>query len=346
MLVNVTTRDLVARRLRTVGLGSVVGLLALSIAPIAASARSVWRIEPTPMLPHGGGLAAVSCIAADDCTAVGFSVGSANSQTLAESWNGRRWTIVPTPTPTHGGELTAVSCLSASACTAVGVSVHKAVGWGALAESWNGTKWRVVPIPNPVMAGLIQLSGLSCSSASACTAVGQYIPNGTRFVSQLVESWNGTKWSIVPIPTPAGATSVVLSGVSCTSGKTCTVVGGYEKSDGHNETMVESGNGKGWRIVPTPNPAGAQEAQLSGVSCTLANACTAVSTYQNNAGNPDTLVESSNGSKWMIIPTPPPPDGGGLQGVSCISAKGCTAVGTSGLDDHSGPDTLAEGSSQ
>ena len=54
-----------------------------------------------------------------------------------------------------------------------------------MAERWNGTAWAMQSIPNPNGSG--QLNGVSCTSASACTAVGYY----GGYVT-LAERWNGT----------------------------------------------------------------------------------------------------------------------------------------------------------
>ncbi|MGH3401166.1 MAG: hypothetical protein ACRDRJ_01375 [Streptosporangiaceae bacterium] len=41
----------------------------------------------------------------------------------------------------------------------------------ALVQNWNGTKWSVTAAPNPV-AGIGGFNAVSCTSATACTAVG------------------------------------------------------------------------------------------------------------------------------------------------------------------------------
>ncbi len=69
--------------------------------------------------------------------------------------------------------------------------------------------------------------------------------------------------------------------------------------------------------------------ELLGVSCSAANACTAV------GGGPigaQTLAERWNGARWELQPTPSLPNdvypvAGELAGVSCVSARFCSAVG-------------------
>ena len=213
--------------------------------------------------------------------------------------------------------------------------------------------WSIQPSPNPSGASQSTLSGVSCTSAHACTAVGKYIKS-TGGILTLAERWNGTEWTIQPTPNPAGASQSILSGVSCTSASACAAVGNYIKSTGGNLTLAERWNGTKWTIQPAPNPTGASQSTLSGVSCTSASACTAVGNYANSAGRVLTLAERWNGSAWTIQQTANPgvstkywvPNV--LTGVSCATSTACIAVGWDRLDGcgvfHCYIDaTLAEG---
>lgn len=51
----------------------------------------------------------------------------------------------------------------------------------ALAEAWNGSSWTVQPTPNP--DGYASLAAISCTSASACTAVGSKVLTAQSDVS-------------------------------------------------------------------------------------------------------------------------------------------------------------------
>jgi hypothetical protein len=51
-----------------------------------------------------------------------------------------------------------------------------------LVEHWNGSKWSVQATPNPSSASSSQLEGISCTSATRCTAAGLYtISSGPSF---------------------------------------------------------------------------------------------------------------------------------------------------------------------
>ena len=297
---------------------------------------AVWMPTRTPAGAAYSELSGVSCTSATACTAVG----DYNYAAVAERWNGTVWRIQPTPTSGIGTTLDGVSCTSATACTAVGSYLTGADGTEAtLAERWNGTAWKIQPTPNPGGPTDSYLSGVSCASASACSAVGYYSnASGTRLT--LAEQWNGAVWKLQPTPNPTGATASYLDGVSCTSATACTAVG---YSGGAAATLVERWNGTAWKIQPTPNPTGATGSLLNGVSCTSATACKAVGYYSNTSGTNAAAAESWNGTVWRIQPTPTPAGtmDSYLNGVSCTSVTACTAVGY--YENASGTEvTLAE----
>jgi hypothetical protein len=238
------------------------------------------------------------------------------------------WRIQPTPTPKTlpQGRLNAVSCSSPRACTAVGV-FDNVPGTGTLAERWDGTSWSIQTSANPAGAFTSVLFGVSCPAATFCVAVGNY-QNRTGRHTILAEAWNGSSWSVLPAPPPAGARRSFLNGVSCVSATACTAVGSYQTRAGQHVTLAERWNGTTWSLQPTPNPATPPRSALAAVSCTSASACTAVGTSVDNSGvNPRTLAERWNGTTWSLQPTPNKPFGGFLAGVSCGSAAACIAVG-------------------
>ncbi len=292
-----------------------------------------WTIQTTPNPSAANGvLSGVSCTAATVCTAVGSSTNSAGTGvTLAERWNATSWAIQSTPNPTGAtsSHLQGVSCTAASACTAVGSYTNSAGTGVTLAERWNGTSWAIQTTPNPSGAKSSELWGVSCTAASACSAVGDY-QNSTGTRVTLAERWNGTSWTIQTTPNPSGAKSTELEGVSCTTASACTAVGYYENSAGTFVTLAERWTGTSWAIQTTPNPSGAKSSALSGVSCTTASACTAVGSYTNSAGTGVTLAERWTGTSWAIQTTPNPSGAksSALSGVSCTTASACTAAGS------------------
>jgi hypothetical protein len=245
---------------------------------------------------------------------------------------GSGWSITPTPNPRAGNGLfgaafgPAVSCPTTSVCTAVGLHVRGSGLGVTLAERRSGGTWTVQPTPNPPGAAASALNGVSCSSGSACTGVGQFVTtSGAQ--RTLAERWNGSSWRIQPTPNPAGSPSSRLSAVACPATGTCTAVG-----SSNSKVLVEQWGGSRWRIQPAPVPPGAQFSELLAVSCTAAAACIAVGDYVNSSGVDVTLAERWNGTRWAIQPTPNPSGAqffSFLSGVSCTAPGACEASGAS-----------------
>jgi hypothetical protein len=308
---------------------------------------TAWTIQPTPN-PTGARssrLDAVSCTTLTACTAVGgYASSSGTSLTLAEAWNGTTWTIQPTPNPTgvSTGRLDAVSCTTLTACTAVGYYATSSSRALALAEAWNGTTWTIQPTPSPTGVSTGRLSAVSCTTPTACTAVGYYITTSNQELA-VAEAWNGTAWTIQPTPSPTGAAGTFLDAVSCTTLTACTAAGQYSTTSSQELTLAEAWNGTTWTIQPTPNPTDTTFSLLDAVSCTTLTACTAVGRYIGSSGASVTLAERWNGTAWAIQPTPDPAGGtnGFPDAVSCTTLTACTAVG--GYTNSSGASvTLAE----
>jgi hypothetical protein len=229
------------------------------------------------------------------------------------------WTQHSSPNPAASEEnnLLGVSCTASTSCVSVGWSYNKTGGKVALAEHWNGTAWSLT-YPTSPASTVDELLGVSCASATACTAVGGGESEGTR--QALAESWNGTTWSTQTLGgLPSGAVKPKLSGVSCTAANACTAVGSYENSSNEVVTLAERWNGSTWTVQTTVNVT-KTATSLLGVSCVSASFCVAVG---NKAGAP--LVEEWNGSKWSLMTAA---EGAtGLTAVSCTSSSFCLALG-------------------
>jgi len=275
---------------------------AVQRALVEAWNGTAWTIQPTP-LPAGpassAGLDAVSCTAPDSCMAVGaFATNaSAQSQPLAERWNGSVWTVVPAPNPQaeNGSSLAGVSCTAASACTAGGDYDYADVFQSIFALRWNGTAWAMQKQPNPRGQDVNGDNAVSCVSASACTSAG-YLTNGGNVGQTLAEAWNGTTWTIQRTPNPAGNNGAALAGVSCPSTSACSAVGNW--SPGSNgtpvNTLAEHWNGTQWSLQSTPNQAGAIISALLAVACLPSGTCVAVGDSSNHSST-QTLVERNPG---------------------------------------------------
>ena len=90
--------------------------------------------------------------------------------------------------------------------------------------------------------------------------------------------WNGTSWRVShPQPAELHHEEVALNGVSCPSDTACTASGAYAPG-GHSAYFLEAWNGRSWRLVTAPHPAGFLSGALNGISCAVAR-CTAVGAW-------------------------------------------------------------------
>jgi hypothetical protein len=203
---------------------------------------NTWRIQAIPQLAKDTTLVGVSCPQARFCTAVGWNTATGSARPLALSWSGENWQVQAVPLPRHApaGLFDAVSCTSAKACTATGTDFSHP-GGPTLAERWNGKTWRVQRTPNPANISLssseVALDGVSCSSAKACTAIGEYTPD--HAAAYFIESWNGKRWRLEPAPHPSDFAHGALLGISCASAR-CAAVGAYAGKVHIQDTLAMS----------------------------------------------------------------------------------------------------------
>jgi hypothetical protein len=205
-----------------------------------------------------------------------------------------------------------------------------------LAEHWNGVAWSLLPFPSlPPDAQQGRLDAVSCTSGSACEAVGKFFAGGVGRL--FAERWDGSNWSLESMPDPVPpantsqpGTNINSLSLSCSSDSFCTAVGGYDLNTGGGQPFAERWDGRSWSVEATPEPPGAFDTQLMGVSCTSPRACSAVGDYNLSSSGPfqRTLAERWNGTSWSAERTPNGPgQSNELVGVSCASARSCLAVG-------------------
>ena len=291
----------------------------------------ITRIRQSPS-PTGTEFSSVSCVSRSSCTAVGpFATSAAPPElpaTLAEHWAGNSWKRQRTPNPPgvahyYGGTLYGASCSSTSQCMAVGSFSFAAIEGETvpLAERWTGLGWKPLPTPipggDPERNGAVYLTGVSCTSSSACTAVGQSATTGD--FNPLVERWDGSSWVLQPTPRLPGTEELypggVLNAVACISGSDCFAVGTTR-----NVSLVERWNGSSWSVQNTPTPPSSQDAVLNAIACPTSTTCFAVGSYAVQAGTVSQtrpLAERWDGTTWTIEAVPGSDNDGSLAGLSC-----------------------------
>jgi hypothetical protein len=186
-----------------------------------------WAPQAAP-LPSGattGRFYAVSCTSARNCVATGDWVNDTTSLggSLAEQWNGSTWTLLTTQ-PAPGGAfgfLGAVSCRSAANCTATGAYGADTNTSLPMAQHWNGSTWTLETVPVPGGTQGAELAGVSCPTATRCTATGWYDKGPGH--AALGVFWNGSAWAVQHMAQPPARQTP--NAISCVAVRTCEVVG-------------------------------------------------------------------------------------------------------------------------
>jgi hypothetical protein len=207
--------------------------------------------------------------------------------------------------------------------------------------------WNVEPTVNPKSNQVndTDFEGVSAFGPDEAWAVGIYA-NQKALDHPLAEHWNGTSWSQVTAPQPAGQ-QAVFHGVDDLAPDNAWAVGtsfsGGAGATPAGLTLIENWNGKAWSIVPSPNPAtgvAGDSDVLEAISGTGPDDLWAAGWDDNEeSGTIELLFEHWNGTTWEAV-TSPTPDGS-FQfafGITAISSDDVWAVGLND-DDPSG--TLA-----
>jgi hypothetical protein len=218
-----------------------------------------------------------------------------------------------------------------TSCYAAGWNQDTSFNNAVLLEHWNGTSWSIQTPTLPASTTASKLLDISCTSDTACTAVGYYEATGQPR-RPLVEVWDGTSWTP---QTAATNVSGQLQGVECDGASRCMAVGIYwDNSTGVQHHLAESRSGTTWTrlSVPDPSASGATDPYLEDVSCITSPsyACHAVGHYLTSGSRGAPTIASWNGTSWSLassIGTPSGTTDNVLYGISCTTS--CMAVGGS-----------------
>jgi hypothetical protein len=270
---------------------------------------TAWSLVPTPALGVSSALRGVSASTATDAWAVGFSLlGRRDFGTLMEHWNGTAWSVNSSLVVTgEAAELTGVADLSPTNAWAVGEG-----GTGGLLEHWNGAAWSSVALPDPNFTPGVDQS-ISASSASDIWVVGSTVNTATDATVGEALHFNGTAWSVVPMPFGAGAVTDI-------SPNDAWAVGG---------ASIEQWNGSVWSVVPSPTPGA--DLGLTGVAARGADDVYAVGDNipSVNGGTVQGVILRWNGSTWSADSDPTDGTYSPLFGAAAVSgAANEWAVGT------------------
>ncbi len=162
-------------------------------------------------------LNSVSCATPTNCVAVGEVN---NTQTLAEVWNGTTWSVTPTPNAPGGSNQlwNGVSCTNPILLHGRRIRRHRFEP--AVAHRGVERNGVVDRLGTETPASFLNsdenfLLGVSCIDPSSCVAAGHWSNTGDVKDSTLIESWDGTAWTIVPSPNTSAPKFNDLNAVSC-----------------------------------------------------------------------------------------------------------------------------------
>lgn len=316
---------------------------------LSGSGKS-WRASEMPLpakaQAESGLLTAISCPAITFCVAAGTYAGPVSSPNgLLVTMSGSTWKAVAAPLPANASEhiatLVAIACPSTISCTAVGSYTTRAGQTEGLIDTWSGQSWTATEEPLPSNASqngdenISSLNAVACSSATSCTAVGNYATK-TSAIPGLLVTGSGTSWTPTVAPIAAGGIQdpVTLTAVACPSGGECVAAGMHPDSAGALEGFFLTGSGSAWTAANAPQPGKANqnaEVYLDEIACATSYACAAVGYYQEPDGNTQGLVISGWGTDWTATeaqgPNAAKNPGTIMDGISCPTPLWCAAIG-------------------
>jgi hypothetical protein len=231
-------------------------------------------------------------------------------------------TLCPGPAGT-GASLDGLAVTSGKNAWAVGSCNDRRT----LILHWNGKAWSREPSPN--FAGPDNpdyLSSAVAVSRDSAWAVGQ---TGTFAAPQtLILHWNGTAWKRLASPDPGGSGQAnYLQSVTAVSASDAWAVGYCFTGRQAGQTMILHWNGRIWKRVPSPDPAGTTYNNvLEGVAASSPSNAWAVGSYDTRSGW-RTLTLHWNGRAWKLVPSPNPNGNPPLNGTTTLSRSSAWAAG-------------------
>lgn len=273
---------------RTIGSACAAAVLIVLAAGPALAATSWQAVQSPDPGPNGQFveriLREVTAASANNVWAAGFS----GSDAIITSWTGSAWKLQTLPHPSTY-TLRAIDT-NGSAVWAVGFGNDGSVAL----QLKNGTWQYSVISAAPANSDLLDLS---VASASDIWAVGS---SGST-VAAVALHWNGSAWSSVPPPVPAGASGVQLNRIEVIPGTTQFIaVGYYVKASGFFPYAVEW-TGSAWQVMSTPT---SPQGEFLGVVARSASNAWAVGDANPAATNPQSLIDHWNGKTWQRVSAP------------------------------------------
>ena len=204
---------------------------------------------------------------------------------------------------------------------------------------------QAMPVRPPASVRIAQSTELfttACVAAGSCTAGGDFGGAG-RPLEPMVATQSHGRWSRgAPLLLPANAAAqpyAQVSGLACQSAGNCVAVGDYQYGrSGSLQAFIAIESRGRWARAFTPRlPANAgspSSDQLEAVACTSTGSCEAMGTYQDSAGNAQTMAVAKppSGPWGQATEIASPPNAAAnpdalMTGIDCTAPGSCVAVG-------------------
>src|SRR5580700_10977190 len=221
--------------------------------------------------------------------------------------------IVPTPNQNFNSELLAASASSANDIWAVGqTAIH-----------FDGTTWTEFPAPmikgdnNSFLQGVVDISPTLAWAAGNVT-------DGAH-PGQVLEQWNGTKWSLFPGPKFGKKDQADVFAMTASSANDVWAIGSLmNRGTGLVSPLFEHWNGTSWTATTVES----NNQFLFGASADAANDAWAVGF--NGSENIETSAMHWDGTNWKSAATPNVGEGTNkLNAVLALAPNDVWAVGSS-----------------
>jgi hypothetical protein len=272
------------------------------------------------------------------------ATGSGTYVPYAAHWNGGRWTITPlaiSPDPASAAatpDPSAVASLSPSDAWIVGgfgPQGPQGQTNGALIEHWDGSSWSVVANPASSEADSA-LSSITAVSATDIWAVGLQNADGEGDSRPLAEHWDGTTWSVVPVPAGNPAQSRFIS-VSADRPDDAWAVGSHLEPGTSDlaTALVEHWDGTAWSVV-TGLPDLGNSLVKAVYAASSSDVWAIAETIAPQGANFPYLFEFLHwdGSSWTTVPLPGPQENSLQYVATSLSGAGPDDIWAAGYSSN------------
>jgi len=245
-----------------------------------------------------------------------LAAGLSSAAAMGQGGAGSIFEVVATPNENFNNGLQAASTSSPSDIWAVGQStIH-----------FDGTSWTAFPAPGikgdntGYLAGVVDLSP-TLAWAAGTVNIGEANPG------QVIEQWDGTKWSVVTGPKFATGDQPSIFAMTSTSADDVWAIGSLLGDDEQQLFFLfEHWDGTAW----TKTTAISGDAFLFGASADAPNDVWAVGFNGAENDNSRTLAVHWNGTNWRAVATPSVDSGANqFNGVLALAPNDVWAVGFS-----------------